>query len=131
MMTFTPHMRILVATSPLDMRKGIDGMIAICRQRLKQDPMSGAVFLFMSRSRKHLRALMYDGQGFWACTKRLSSGRFPYWPGLGSPNESEWIKQIEACEAQTLIHGGDLRHLRGLGHWKKISTTPPFLAGVA
>ncbi len=131
MLTFTPHMRILVATAPLDMRKGIDGMAALCRLHLREDPMSGAVFIFTSRSRKHLRVLMYDGQGFWACTKRLSCGRFPCWPKPSGGGQGEWLKQLEACEAQMLIHGGDPMSLRRIGPWKKIGTAAPFFAGVA
>jgi len=128
MIQFTSHMRILVATVPLDMRKGIDGIAALCRQTLVENPMSGAVFVFINRARKHLRILTYDGQGFWICTKRLSSGRFPYWPVPG--HEGDWLKQFEACEAQVLIHGGDPRQVRQLMPWKKIKTSPEFLAGV-
>ena len=119
MIQFTAHMRILVATSPLDMRKGIDGVAATCNQLLRENPMSGAVFLFISRSRKHLRILSYDGQGYWLCTKRLSSGRFPYWPKSGS--ESDWVKELQACEALVLVHAGDPRTVRMLSHWKKIA----------
>jgi transposase len=78
MIQFTAHMRILVSTTPLDMRKGIDAISAEVKRFLQQDPMSGAVFLFISRSRKSLRILTYDGQGFWLCTKRLSAGKFPF-----------------------------------------------------
>jgi len=129
MLTFTPHMRILVATSPLDMRKGIDGCAALCRQRLQENPMSGAVFLFISRSRKILRILSYDGQGFWLCSKRLSVGRFPHWPKAGS--EGEFTKALEACQAQVLLQGGDPTQVRALGAWKKIVESPTFSTGVA
>lgn len=129
MIQFTPHMRILVATSPLDMRKGMDGCAALCRQRLQENPMSGAVFLFISRSRKILRILSYDGQGFWLCSKRLSSGRFPYWPK--PDREDEFTKALEAYQAQVLFHGGDPTQVRGLGSWKKIVESPAFSAGVA
>lgn len=129
MIQLTPHMRILVATQALDMRKGIDGIVALCRLTLKEDPMSGAVFVFTSRARKHLRVLTYDGQGFWVCTKRLSSGRFPHWPEPGG--EGGWLRQMAALEVQALIHGGDPRDLKRLGDWKKIGVTPTFLAGVA
>ena len=119
MIQFTAHMRILVATSCLDTRKGIDGVAAVCNQILKENPSSGAVFLFISRSRKHLRVLSYDGQGFWLCTKRLSSGRFPYWPEAG--DEQGWLKEFQACEAQILVHGGDPRKVRILSPWKNIA----------
>ena len=119
MIQFTAHMRILVATNPLDMRKGIDGVAATCQQVLQENPMSGAVFLFISRSRKHVRILTYDGQGYWLCTKRLSSGRFPYWPKSGE--EQVWLKELQACEALVLLHAGDPRQMRVLSPWRKIA----------
>lgn len=119
MIQFSSHMRILVSTTALDMRKGIDGVVAVCNQVLREDPMSGAVFLFISRSRKHVRILSYDGQGYWLCTKRLSNGRFPYWPSPGE--EKEWVKRLQACEAGVLLQAGDLRSVRLMGDWKKIA----------
>jgi transposase len=119
MIQFSRHMRILVATEALDMRKGIDGVVAVCNQVLRENPMSGAVFLFISRSRKHVRILSYDGQGYWLCTKRLSSGRFPYWPSRGE--EQSWVKRLEACEAWVLMQAGDPRQVRVLPDWRRIA----------
>ncbi len=67
MIAVMPQMRLLVAVEPVDFRKGIDGLAAVCRQRLQTDPMSGAVFVFGSRNRKSLKILVYDGQGFFLC----------------------------------------------------------------
>ena len=83
MIQITPHMRIVVAVAPVDFRKGIDSLAAVCRQKLQSDPFSGAVFVFTNKSRQALRLLLYDGQGFWLCHKRLSKGRF-VWPFLGA-----------------------------------------------
>lgn len=80
MLQVTPQMRILVCIQPVDFRKGIDGMAAICRNRLRADPHEGTLFLFRSCAMKAIRLLTYDGQGFWICTKRLSQGRFQWWP---------------------------------------------------
>jgi len=126
MIQFTPHMRILVATSALDMRKGIDGIAAHCRLILGENPMSGVIFLFISRSRKHLRVLTYDGQGFWLATKRLSVGRFPHWPGAGGAGGESLpvqslIQELQACQAQVLLQGGDPLQVRALSAWKKIA----------
>jgi transposase len=79
----TPQMRILVAVGPVDFRKGIDGLAALCRQVLESDPLSGTLFVFCSRRRQALKCLSYDGQGFWLCQKRLSRGRFTGWPSAG------------------------------------------------
>ena len=128
MIQLTAHMRILVCTTPLDMRKGIDGIQAYCRQVLFEDPMSGAAFMFISRSRKQLRVLIYDAQGFWLMTKRLSAGRFPHWPTAQS--ERGWIKELESCEAQALLHGGDMRQIRPMERWRKIEAVNLLSAGV-
>jgi transposase len=72
MIQITPQMRIWLAVEPVDFRKGIDGLAQVCRQQLKIDPMAGVLVVFSSRRRKALKFLMYDGQGFWLCQKRLS-----------------------------------------------------------
>ena len=76
----TPQMRLLLAVEPADFRKGIDGLAKECRTALKSDPFSGAVFVFRNRRKTAVKLLVYDGQGFWLCTKRLSAGKFRYWP---------------------------------------------------
>jgi len=53
---------------------------AQCRAALAEDPFSGAVFVFRNRQRTAVKVLVYDGQGFWLCHKRLSQGRFGWWP---------------------------------------------------
>lgn len=78
MIQITAHMRILAAVAPVDFRKGIDGLCALCRQELQSDPFTGIMFVFVNRRRTALRTLVYDGQGFWLCHKRLSKGRFPW-----------------------------------------------------
>lgn len=80
MLQITPQMKILVAIEPTDFRRGIDGLARLCQETLQQDPFAGAVFVFRNRKGTALKVLMYDGQGFWLCHKRLSQGRFPWWP---------------------------------------------------
>ena len=80
MLQLTPQTRVFVACEPADFRRGIDGLAALCRQRLGADPMEGAVFVFRNRRGTSLKLLNYDGQGFWLCHKRLSSGKFKNWP---------------------------------------------------
>ena len=103
MIQVTPHMRIFVAREPLDFRTRIDGTAAACRNVLRCDPMSGALFVFRNRAATMIRILVYDGQGFWAMTKRLSKGSFSHWCGAGDePGVS-----IAAHQLQTLISAGD------------------------
>jgi transposase len=94
MIQISPQMRILACTRPVDFRSGIDGLSRICRQVLDADPFSGTVFVFFNRRRTTIKLLCYDGQGFWLCQKRLSSGRLRTWPHQS---------QMDAHELQALI----------------------------
>jgi transposase len=69
----------------IDFRNGIDGLVGLCRNRLCQDPFSGALILFRNRRGTSIKILVYDGQGFWLLQKRLSKGRFRWWPSPGRP----------------------------------------------
>jgi transposase len=60
-----PQMRILVAIESVDLRKGIDGLAQLCREKLGADPFSGCLFIFRSRSGTAIRLLTYDGRGYW------------------------------------------------------------------
>lgn len=103
MIKITPHMRIMVAVEPVDFRKGIDGLCAVCRQELDIDPFSGTLFVFVSKSRQALRVLVYDGQGFWLCHKRLSRGRFTW--NLHSADSG--ISALAARQLQLLLWNAD------------------------
>lgn len=80
MIRVTPSTPVRVAIEPVDFRRQIDGLVAHCRQELSANPMSGALFVFINRARTMIRILVYDGNGFWLMTKRLSKGRFVGWP---------------------------------------------------
>ena len=60
MIQLVPQLKILLAVEPVDFRKGIDTLAAVCRQRLAQDPLSGALFVFRNRSGTALKMLVYD-----------------------------------------------------------------------
>ena len=117
MIAITPHMRILLAVEPVDFRKGIDGLVAVCRQRLQAEPFKGALFVFQSQSRRSLKLLMYDGQGFFLCQKRLSQGRFSRWP---SPGE-RGVCQVEPHQLQLLLWNGDLSKAVAAPMWRPIA----------
>jgi len=71
---------IMIAITPVDFRRQMDGLIAHCRQALSTEPMSGTLFVFINRSKTMIRVLVYEGNGFWLMTKRLSGGTFTGWP---------------------------------------------------
>ncbi len=70
MITVPPGMRILLATRPVDFRKGMDGLAALVQQALQADPFAGDVFIFRPRRSDRVRILAYDGTGLcvsWSC----------------------------------------------------------------
>jgi transposase len=102
LLQITPQMRILVAIEAVDGRKGIDSLVQLCREKLAADPFSGCLFFFRSRSATSIRVLAYDGQGFWLAQKRLSKGRFKWWPTGTEP-----ARILRAHQAQLLIAAGN------------------------
>jgi transposase len=117
MLQITPQMKILVAVEPADFRRGIDGLARLCREALEQDPLAGTVFVFCNRKRTALKVLMYDGQGFWLCHKRLSQGRFPWWPG------GEGGQPLAAHQLAVLFSAGNPTGVAAAPDWRSVS--PP------
>jgi transposase len=116
MLQITPQMRVLVATEPADFRKGIDGLAKECRVVLKSDPFSGAVFVFRNRRKTAVKILVYDGQGFWLCQKRLSTNRFRYWPSAGD----DAVTSLHSYELSVLLSGGDPSMAKGAPMWRRV-----------
>ena len=117
MIQVTPQMRILVAVEPADFRRGIDGLARVCRQELASDPFSGAAFVFRNRRATSIKLLVFDGQGFWLATKRLSAGRFRFWPaGTGQKATA-----LEAHQLQLLLSGGDPAAGKAAPVWRRVS----------
>lgn len=118
MIQVTPQMRILLAVEPVDFRKGIDGLARLSREALATDPFSGALMVFKSRRGHALKLLVYDGQGFWLCQKRLSEGKFRWWP---SPGEAG-VKILEVHQLQMLLWNGDPAAAKTAPYWRKLET---------
>jgi transposase len=117
MLQITPQMRILVAVEPVDGRKGIDSLAQLCREKLAEDPFSGCVFLFRNRSGTTLRALCYDGQGYWLAQKRLSTGKYA-WPKGATPSLN-----LEAHQAHLLLAAGNPT-AAGAPVWRPVRPRP-------
>jgi transposase len=108
MIPITPNMRLLVGIEPVDGRKGIDGLVHLCRTVFSCDPMEdGALVVVRNRSAKSIRLLAYDGQGWWLAQKRLSTGKFKYWP--------EAVDGDSASCRQLLAHSTEASAPRNLG----------------
>jgi len=116
MIQVTPQMRILVAVEAADFRKGIDGLARVCKEALKQDPFGGAVFVFRTRRATAVKVLVYDGQGFWLCHKRLSRGRFRWWPAGGGAA----AKTLEAHQLHVLLSAGNPDAAQAAPPWRRV-----------
>ena len=80
MIQLIPQLKILLACQPVDFRRGIDALAALCRKEFDSDPMSGTLYVFRNRRGTALKMLCYDGVGWWLITRRYSSGRIRWWP---------------------------------------------------
>jgi transposase len=117
MIQITPHMRILVAVEAVDFRNGIDGLARLCKQQLQSDPFSGTLYVFRNRRSTAVKVLAYDGSGFWLCQRRLSTGRFRFWP----VRAHEAAQKLAAHELQLLIMGGDPTSGKVPPAWRPLS----------
>jgi transposase len=74
-----PGLRVMVASKPVDFRKGMDGLASMVTQELLADPFAGDVFIFRSKRTDRIKLILWDGSGLCLVTKRLEAGGFT-WP---------------------------------------------------
>jgi transposase len=116
MLQIAPQMRILVAVEPVDFRRGIDGLARLCQETLQHDPFVGVVFVFRNRKATALKVLIYDGQGFWLCHKRLSRGRFPWWPSAAGGG----AQSLAAHQLAVLLSAGNPTRTDAVADWRPV-----------
>jgi transposase len=116
MLQLTPQSRIFLATQPVDFRKGIDGLAAVCRQVLEANPLEGAVYVFRNRTGTALKLLLYDGQGYWSMMKRLSQGRFTWWP-----NSADARVPLSARELIIVLWNGNPERAQMARDWRRVA----------
>ena len=83
MLSFSGGLKIFVALEPCDMRKSFNGLHTAVHEKLRADPLSGALFLFSNKKRNLMKILYWDGSGLWVLAKRLEKGTFS-WPTSAS-----------------------------------------------
>jgi transposase len=113
-LTIPASVRIFVGSTPIDMRKSIDGLHAIVQEELEQDPYAGHLFVFVSRRRDRVKILLFDRGGFVLVYKRLEKGQFK----LPHLDPSAMAVEIDATQLTMLLDGIDFGRVRRPQHWK-------------
>lgn len=90
------HLKVYVATRPVDFRKGHDGLAAAVQEMIGEDPFSGAVFVFRSKRADRLKILVWDRTGLVLIHKRLEGGKF-VWPQVRDGVMRLSAAQFAAC----------------------------------
>ena len=100
--------RVLVATRPVDFRKGMDGLAALVRESLGSDPYSGVVYVFRAKRADRVKLLVWDGSGLVLVSKRLEQGTFR-WPSI-----SDGVMRLSSSQLSALIEGLDWTRVRAV-----------------
>lgn len=115
MLSLPPSVRVFVATQPVDGRKGADSLMAMVRDLLGHDPLSGHLYVFFSRRCDRVRIVYWDRTGIAMWTKRLERGRFrPAFTADGRLAASA----IESAELALVLEGIDLAGARRRPRWQ-------------
>ncbi|MBX5167018.1 MULTISPECIES: IS66 family insertion sequence element accessory protein TnpB [unclassified Rhizobium] len=102
------RVRIMVATKPVDFRKGHDGLAALVKNELHKDPFTGTVFVFRSRKADRLKLIYWDGSGLVMAYKRLEEHTFT-WPGI-----KDGLMTLGHTQFEALFAGLDWRRVRSV-----------------
>jgi transposase len=116
LLSLPPSVRLFVATQPVDGRKGPDSLMALVRDVLHQDPLSGHLFIFFSKRSDRVRIVYWDRNGYAMWTKRLEKGRFrptTFWKDGRLSSVS-----IEAAELALVVEGIELAGARRRPRWQ-------------
>jgi transposase len=101
----TGSVRVMVATKPVDFRKGAEGLAALVREEMKADPFSGMVYVFRAKRTDRVKLIFWDGTGVCLFAKRLEDGEFRW------PKVQDGIMRLSAGELSALLEGLDWRRV--------------------
>ena len=97
--------RIVIATRPVDFRKGHDGLAAVVANELGLDPHSGVVVIFRAKRGDRIKVLVWDGSGLVMAYKRLEQGKFA-WPAI-----RDGVMRLSKAQYEALVEGLDWRRV--------------------
>jgi transposase len=101
----TGAVRVMVATKPVDFRKGAEGLAALVREAMGSDPFSGAVYVFRAKRADRVKLVFWDGTGLCLFAKRLEDGAFR-WPAIEGG-----VIRLSAAQLAALLEGLDWRRV--------------------
>jgi transposase len=101
----TGAFRVMVATKPVDFRKGADGLATLVRETMQADPFSGAVYVFRAKRADRVKLIFWDGTGVCLFAKRLEDGKFR-WPRI-----QDGVIRLSAAQLSALLEGLDWRRV--------------------
>jgi transposase len=110
--------RIYLAVGATDMRKSFEGLSGLIREKLRQEPLSGHLFLFCNKPRNRLKVVFWDGHGLWVCAKRLEKGRFS-WPLPGEDAAVAAAVTIKQEELAMLLGGIEMARTERKQWWRR------------
>jgi transposase len=108
------NVRVLVATKPVDFRKGAEGLAVVVRESMRTDPFSGVVYVFRAKRADRIKLIFWDGSGVVLVSKRLENGQFR-WPAV-----RDGVMRLSAAQLQALLEGLDWRRV----HEARRTTVP-------
>lgn len=114
MLTLPPTVRIYLAAEPVDLRRGFDGLAAATRQIIREDPLSGHLFVFVNRRRNRMKILLWERSGYLLLYKRLERARF-HLPHVSVAGRRH--VEMEASELTLMMEGIDLRGAQRRRRW--------------
>ena len=114
MLSLPSTVRIFVAAEPVDLRRGFDGLAAVTRSVVRQDPLSGHLFVFLNRRRDRAKILVWERSGYWLLFKRLEKGRFTL---PSAPKEGTRHLEMEAAELTLMLEGISLQGSTRRARW--------------
>jgi transposase len=103
----TGQVRVLVASKPVDFRKGMDGLAALVKEQLRTDPFSGAVYVFRAKRADRVKLIWWGGSGLCFFAKQLEEGQFR-WPKI------EDGMRLTSAQLQALLEGLDWRRVHAV-----------------
>lgn len=112
MIGLTTSVRVYVCTHPADMRRSFDGLCGMAQNVMKQDPLSGALFVFRNRNRDRLKIMYWDKDGLAIWYKRLEAGSFQLPTDMQSKDERPANAEITTEELSMLLGGIDLANVK-------------------